>query len=45
MCNVKMINELNNISHDSYRHELKISESTVDTFNKIKDVFSPFYEF
>lgn len=44
-CNVKMINALNNISHDNYKHELKVSESTKNTFNKIKDVFSPFYEF
>ncbi len=44
-CNVKMINALNNISHDNYKHELKVLESTKNTFNKIKDVFSPFYEF
>lgn len=43
-CNVKMINALNNISHDNYKHELKVLESTKNTFNKIKDVFSPFYE-
>ena len=44
-CNVKMINALNNISHDNYKDELKVLESTENTFNKIKDVFSPFYEF
>ncbi len=44
-CNVKMINALNNISHDNYKHELKVLESTKNTFSKIKDVFSPFYEF
>lgn len=45
-CNVKLINALNNISNeDYYKHELNVSESTKSTFNKIKDVFSPFYEF
>ncbi len=44
-CNVKMMNALNNISHENYKHELKVSESTMNTFKKIKDVFSPFYEF
>jgi len=44
-CNVKMIDTLNNISHENYKHELKVSENTKNTFNKIKDIFSPFYEF
>lgn len=43
-CNVKMMNALNNIKHN-YKHEPKVLESTEHTFNKIKDVFSPFYEF
>lgn len=45
-CNVKMINALNNISNeDYYKHELEVLENTKNTFNEIKDVFSPFYEF
>jgi acetoin utilization deacetylase AcuC-like enzyme len=45
-CNVKMINTLNNISNEYYyRNELKVLENTKNTFNKIKDVFYPFYEF
>ena len=45
-CNVKMINALNNINNvDYYKHELNVSENTKDTFNRIKDIFSPFYEF
>ncbi|MGF7119577.1 histone deacetylase family protein [Methanobacterium oryzae] len=45
-CNVKIINALNNIKNeDYYKNELNVSENTKDTFNKIKDVFSPFYGF
>lgn len=45
-CNVKIINSLNNIKNeDYYKNELNVSENTKDTLNKIKDVFSPFYEF
>jgi len=45
-CNIKMINTLNNISNEYYyKNELKVLENTKNTFNKIKDVFSPFYEF
>ncbi|MBI5679777.1 MAG: histone deacetylase [Methanobacterium sp.] len=45
-CNVKMINTLNNImTEDYYKQELNVSENTQNTFNKITDVFSPFFEF
>lgn len=45
-CNIKMINTLNNImKEDYYKKELNVSENTQNTFNKIADVFSPFFEF
>ncbi len=45
-CNIKMINALNNInSEEYYKHELKVKDSNQNTFNQIKDVFSPFFEF
>ncbi len=45
-CNVKMINALNNInSEDYYKHEPEVRDVNLYTFNQIKDVFSPFFEF
>lgn len=45
-CNVKMINALNNIRNDDYyKHELTLKIENQNTLNRIKDVFSPFYEF
>lgn len=45
-CNLKMINALNNISsEDYYKQELNVRDTNRNTFNQIKDVFSPFFEF
>ena len=45
-CNIKIINALNNIKDEDYFYsDLSVSENTKNTFNKIKDAFSPFFEF
>jgi len=45
-CNIKMINALNNInSKDYYKHKLNVRDVNQNTFNQIKDIFSPFFEF
>jgi len=44
-CNVKMVNALNNINvEDIYKDELKVRDANLHTYNQIKDIFSPYFE-